>query len=458
MPPRSEIFDRTPPHDLTAERQLIGSVLINPDKLDEVGTMILPADFYADAHRTIFAAVAALHEENRAVDTTLLLDRLRSTGQLEAVGGVLYVAEIAANTPVSGHAAYYAGIVARHAKYRHVIHAALDALQASYAAAKEPTAILESLEAELSTIRTGDYTGRPQMMQEAVTEALVRIDRSMTQKTGPGTMLGLHCVDEQFGGLLPGEVMYLAARPGVGKTTLACQFAEHNGLKGRLVYFASLEMKGTELATRMLCSASGVSARAVRTAELSDRDLDDLRCTGMELGRATIAIHHRPGLSVYDIRRESRRLKREGLALVIVDYLQRVTPLERRIPRHEQIGQITRDLKAMALELDVPVVCLCQLSRLAETETPRLGHLKDSGDIEQDADVVAFLQTNIKWTKDRAEEAEPHKAALRVEKMRNMAAANLRLIWDVQRGRFRDVDAVDMPNYEPAFGQPCRDF
>jgi replicative DNA helicase len=395
----SEIMDGVPPQNLEAERGVLGSVLLDPRLFDEVATIVKPEDFYGDANRRIYSAMLGMHDRAERIDALLMVERLRHEGNLEAVGGVAYLVEVTNSAPVAQHAAYYARIVVEKALRRSVIHAATLMLQEAWDEHSTVEGMVGRCEMALQQISTGEYQGEPVELARALVDAMSSIDAIAARKHSAGVMIGLSNFDLKAGGFFPGELIILAARPSIGKTSLALQVAKHVG-RTAPVYFASLEMPTTQLAMRMLCGGSGVPMVRVRSASLGPDDLALMSKAGSDLHGLQVVLHDRPGLSVQDVRRACRRLHaKSGLGLVVVDYLQRVTPHDRRMDRHLQVGQITWDLKALAMEIQVPVLCLCQLARTAgerEKKTgnviePRLEMLKESGDIEQDADMVLLL-------------------------------------------------------------------
>lgn len=439
----SELLDRLPPQDLAAERAVLGSCLLVPATLDTIGSTLKPDQFYAEANRKLFTHMLAMRDTG-PLDAMLLVDRLKKAGDLEAVGGMAYLAEVAESVAVAVHAPYYARIVADRATRRGIIHAMTECLQAAYASESEPVEeMLAKVETVLARIQTGQYSGEPTALSKTLAAVLDRAEAIANRTQTAGTMTGLWDLDNRLGGLFDGELFVLAARPRVGKTALACQIARHVAGSGRLVYFASLEMSDVELVTRMLCSEADVNSRRIRTGTLQTEDVAALTQTSNEMAGAKLLIHDRPGLSVADIRRTCRRLARRGLALVVLDYLQRVTPADKKLKRYEQVAEMAKDLKTLARELSVPVMCLAQLGRDAEREgRPQLHHLRESGDIEAEADVVAFVWRPAAWTEEETKAARKgtlppaEQAALIIEKNRNGETATLRLRWEAHRTRF----------------------
>ena len=419
-----EILDRVPPCDPDAERWVIGSILLRPAVLDEL-RFLRAEDFYAAHHATMFATLVAMRDNGEPMEVELFTRRLQAAGQFEGVGGLAAIAEIAQGVPVSQHAAHYARIVARKAQYRRMIHTATDLLRDSYAETEPVEDILARAESALLEITTGRYQGAPVDLHEAVVEATIRMEELQDRTKDIGRMTGLLDFDELYGGLFPKELTILAARTGIGKTALATQIAMHNASKGRLVYFVSLEMSREELATRLLCRQAEVNSRDIRAGRLSAQDRAAIVEASQVVASAKLKIHDRPGMTMADIRREARRLAKKGLALVVVDYLQLVIPADRKVPREQQVAAMTRDLKQAAKELDVPILCLCQLNRQADGERPRLAHLRESGAIEQDADMVVFLYQH----KPSDGLRDDHNAVLEVAKHRAGEPKCLRLFW-----------------------------
>lgn len=433
--PSPEILDQAPPHDLQEERAAIGSCLNDPGRLDEVRHLLTPEDFYWGPHQVIFRHLLAMVDKG-AVDVTLLLSQLRRTGDIEAVGGAdggaaACLSEIAASVPYAHHATYYARNVKQFAKWRRLREIGIELLQESHAARTEPEEILERVETSLAAMQMTHGEGAPVSLGAAAIDAMLRVDEIQRRGKGSGLATGLLTFDHDQGGLFPGELTILAARPGLGKTSLALQIAAHNALRGRLVYFASLEMSATELSTRLACAESGVSNRLVRIGKLDVNGTHRLADAFRRQGPASLDIHDRSALTAASIRREIRRRKKRGLCLGVVDYLQLVTPEDRKLPREQQVARIVRSLKETAREYEVPILCLCQLNRQVDgDETPQLHHLRESGAIEQDADVVLFLSHH------EPTDSEPHNAILTIAKNRNGETGPLRLDWESSRTRF----------------------
>jgi len=380
-----------PPHDLEAEKALLGCVLLNPRVLDDLDGL-RPADFYWERHGKLFEHLVAMCEGRKAIDSLLLVEQLKAHGDLEAVGGVAYIAELMGCVPYAHHAAYYAQIVREKAKKRGLVELGHTACRMAY---DDGTSVEQAIDAtENALLRLGsDATEhKPFSAAEAAAEARRVLEEARHRDGTLGLPTGLATFDTHFGGLFGGELIILAARTSIGKTSLALQIAIHNALAGRLAYIASCEMSVAELLFRAACSLAGISLQTIRSGRASDAEHDRVEEALRELSSSALMVDDRPELSVSSIRRETRRLARKALRLVVVDYLQLVVPPDRKLQRYEQVGQMTMGLKALARDLSVPVLVLAQLSRAAESaDEPKLSHLRESGSIEQDADVVLLL-------------------------------------------------------------------
>jgi replicative DNA helicase len=453
----SEILDRLPPQNLEAEKGVLGSVLLKPEVLDDVATILREEDFYAEANQRVYRHLLAIHDEGRRIDVLLLVERLKQHGDLEVVGGTAYIAELAASSPISSNARHYAESVIKYARRRAYIHAGTELLRDSWDPTANEDDILDAAESALSKIRTGQYQGGPVTAQQAAEAFVLKVDRACERKGEVGILTGLELFDTEAGGLFPGDLIILAARTSVGKTALALQIADHAAARNRLVYFASLEMVPADLAGRTICGIAGVSGLAARTGKLNKDELRALTKGAETYAKRAIRIDKRPGMKVYDIRRAARRLVKDGLRMVVVDYLQLLTPDNPRLQRYEQVGQQTKALKELALELDVPLLCLCQLNRAAEQQDyPTLANLRESGSIEQDADMVMLLhrpaggiEIPVPGSKRKERAAWP--AELILAKYRHGDTFTVRLDWDPRFTRFSCWN--DFP-LEGAAGQP----
>ena len=429
--------DRLPPQNLEAEKSVLGCMLLDSDTTDDVLPILRAEDFFNDANAKLFAQMVKMVDEGIRIDPTLLMSRLRDDGEFEAMGGEAYLGEVAQSVAVAAHAKHYAEIVREQSTRRHLLLVGAKLLADGYDAQDTPAAILERAEAALSGIRMGTEETEPVTLYDATSEAITAIDAIQQRGLSSGVFTGLASFDTDQGGLFPGELIILAARPGIGKTSLALQVAYHVAAKGHLAYYASLEMSAVVLSTRLACSLSGVSSRLVRTGRITSQDAGKLNDAMTEQSQATLDIHDQPGLTVAEIRRQIRRRKKRGLTLAVIDYLQLLSVEDRRIPREQQVARITKSLKETAREYDIPILCLCQLNRLADgEENPQLSHLRESGAIEQDADVVLFLAPH------KPTDLARNNASLIVAKNRNGETGPIPLDWHPSRTQFTCTEPI----------------
>jgi len=448
-PTNGEILDQLPPQNLDAERGALGSCVLDPRKVDDVADLLRVDDFHADANRKLFAAIVAMHEAGQPIDTVTLRDALKNRGELEAVGGLAYLAEVVNSVPYAANGMYYAQIVRAKAESRRLIHAGIDLLQSAHGGG-DPAQLAARAEAAIGAALERPAGEGLVDAKGAIVEAMAAVERIREKREGTGLLTGVEEFDEAVGGLFPGELTILAARPRMGKTALANQIAIHAAERGRGVLFASLEMAAAELMTRTLCGRSGVDSRRIRTGTMTDGDVRTLVKAGTDLASMDLQILDSPGATVAGIRRAARKARRSGdLQLVVIDYLQLIEPDDPRVPRHEQVARIARALKGLARELQLPVLCLAQVNRQTESagdHRPRLGHLRESGAIEQDADVVLFIHRAEVYDDDPDLRG---KAELITAKNRNGPCPTIRLQWDATTTTFSPERATAWDEFAP---------
>ncbi|HEX5102773.1 MAG TPA: DnaB-like helicase C-terminal domain-containing protein [Pirellulaceae bacterium] len=390
--PLTELMDRQPPFDLQAEIGVLGSIVLLPDVLDHLRPILKTADYYDDAHSTLYRQMLELHDAGKKIDPTLLVDRLKAAGEYEAIGGAAYLSKIVNAVPNAAHATYYAWIVAKHSERRRLIVAFTEGLQDTYDG-DEPDEITDRLEAKLQSLGSSRES-EALSISEVAAAAISEVEADTKAPCWPGCMSGLDRLDQAKGPILPGEVEVIAARPGNGKTSYAAQVAIHNAERGRSVLFVSMEMRATELVKRDLCSRAGLDSRDVRSGRFKAGDVQRILAARGELDGLPLRLWAPPAATLSDIRGMARSCKaKAGLQLLVIDYLGLVRPEadDRRLSLYERVTKTSAGLKALARELDVPIIALVQLNREGEKEEPRLSHLRDSGAIEQDADSVLFI-------------------------------------------------------------------
>lgn len=409
------------------EQQLLASVMYHAPYLDEVCQIVSTADFADDSHRTIWQAALAIHESGKQVDLTSVAYYLRDSGGYVRAGGAKYLAAISESIHTAHHAIY----LAEQVRAASVLRSLGTAAGAILEECKRPDADTETIlaRAERDIMAIQDRLA-PQSetitAQAAVASAIREIEARRHNQEPLGLPTGYGELDAMLGGLRPGQLIVIAARPGIGKSALALNIAEHIGGKvGQRVVLFSLEMSAQELSERMLCSTARVASFRLRQGILTNEQMSQLREAASILSESLLLIDDTASTSVRTIAAKSRRLKRSGgLSAVIVDYLQLVEPSDRRAPREQQVAAITRSLKILAKELVVPIVVLSQLNRQADQGgKPRLSHLRESGAIEQDADVVLFVH------RDPDDEEKKLEAELIVAKQRGGALGTVELIW-----------------------------
>jgi replicative DNA helicase len=455
--PAGDVFDRQLPQNIDAERAVLGSILLLPEVFDEVALVIRPRDFYDDANRRIYEQLLEMHDNGQRVDLMLLVERLKKAELYEAIGGAAYLAEVGRQVPTAAHAEYYARIVADKSVLRSLIHASVDIQREAYDPRAETRETLAKAEERVFAVLEDRGAGQVAPIGEVLQESLDRIDARMDrQHAFGGVETGLVDFDQMTGGLHKSELIILAARPSMGKTALAMNMAENVALSGTPVLFVSLEMSGIELGDRLLCSFARVNGNRLRNGTITNEERKKLVHAAAQISQAPLFIDDSPSRTMTEIAANARRLKRrQGLGLIVVDYLQLIDPDNPRDPRQEQVSKISRRLKGLARELEVPVLCLAQLNRQVESTSsnkPQLSHLRESGAIEQDADVVMFVHRDEYYqTNEEDREAVRGQADLLVRKQRNGPTGDVKLVWNHEFTRFDNYAAPAYAEFQ-SFG------
>lgn len=442
--------DKLPPQNLDAEKSTLGSLLIDKDAIIKIADILDPSDFYLDSHGQIFAVMLELYENRIPIDILSLASRLQEKGQLETLGGHSYLSDLANEVPTSSHIVSYAKIVQRKSTLRKLLRAAADITGLAYKETEDVENLLDESERKLYSVSQKYYKQNFIPIKSVLNEAFDRIDE-LHRESGKlrGLPTGFTDLDNLLAGLQRSDLVILAARPSVGKTTLALDIARSVATKQKTpVGIFSLEMSKEQLVDRLLCSEAGVDLWRMRTGKLSEKE-DDFPRIGHAMGvlsEAPIFIDDSATANVMEIRTKARRLQAEhGLSLIMVDYLQLMEGrnTENRV---QEIAEITRGLKALARELNVPVLALSQLSRAVEMSKPaipKLAHLRESGSIEQDADVVMFIYRKAadkNYHPDDISPEERHLAEVHIAKHRNGPTGLVRLFFDENRVTFRSME------------------
>ena len=448
--------DRQLPQNIDAEKAVLGSILLLPEVFDEVALLVRPRDFYDQASRRLYEHLLAMHDDGQQIDLMLLVERLRHSGHYEAIGGAAYLAEIGQQVSTAAHAEYYARIVADKSMLRALILAGTDILHDAYDPTSDTREMLGKAEERIFGILESRGRGEVSPISDVLQDAMDRLDSRMEHHHAFGGLeTGFDDLDQLTGGLQNSELTILAARPSMGKTAMAMNIAEHIVTQLRApVLFVSLEMSALELGDRLLCSVAEVNGHRLRNGTIGHEERQKLVQASVELSKAPLYIDDSPSRTMTEIGANARRLKRrENLGLVVIDYLQLIEPDNPRDPRQEQVAKIARRLKGLARELDVPVLCLAQLNRQVEAtrdNRPQLSHLRESGAIEQDADVVMFIHREEYYQSNEEDrERVRGEAELMIRKQRNGPTGDVKLAWLHEFTRFRNFSHKPYAEFEP---------
>ncbi len=445
--PIGDFMDKVPPQDLEAERCVLGSILLVNDAIDEVQSQITHACFYMDAHRRIFKAIQEMYETGvRGIDAVTLRDELTRRAELDVVGGTPYLLQLLATVPHAAHAEYYAKIVREKWLQRSLIEACTESLKEAYHGHDDVEDILSKAEQRIfSIVENGaniDKMALGDIMDDAFARIFARID---AEGTTSGLTSGFSGLNEITGGFQETELIVLAARPSMGKTALVCNFALAGAATDAGVLIFSLEMSGLELAERFLCMQAKVDGHKVRQGDLDEIEQHALLEAANVLKKYPLYIDDQAGRTMSQIASISRRLKRRfDIKIIIIDYLQLIESDDRNMPREQQVSTITRRLKFLAKDLRVPVIALAQLNRGVETredKRPRLADLRESGAIEQDADIVMFLHRPDAYDP----EDRPGEADLIMAKNRHGPIGTVELVWLKKSLKFGDKSPIADP-------------
>ena len=389
---------RVPPHSAEAEKSVLGAAMLSKDALFDVMEVVKPADFYDENHKEIFQAMIDLNRKNAPVDALTVAEELKKRNSLEMVGGRAYIASLSSMTPTTSNAMEYGRIVAEKASVRRLIETADDIVTKGYDGTMDANQMLDYAESGIFEISQARQKGQYSHIRDVLVENLAIIDRAEQMDGGlTGITTGFSKLDEMTSGMQKSDLIILAARPAMGKSAFVLNIATNAALKAKVpVAIFSLEMSKEQMVNRILCSEAMVDSNKVRTGKLDDDDWVKLAEAIGPLSEAEIYIDDTPGISVMEIRAKCRKLKLEkNIGLVIIDYLQLVQGSNKRNgSREQEISEISRSLKILAKEIGVPVIALSQLSRAVEQRPdhkPMLSDLRESGAIEQDADLVMFL-------------------------------------------------------------------
>lgn len=435
-----------PPQNLEAEASLLGAVLIDSDAIVKIADIVNPEDFYDEKHRRIYEAILQLYEKHNPIDVLTLSDQLKGTGLLDVVGGAAYLTELTNFVPTAAHVEQYASIVAQKALRRRLIKASQDIVTLGYDENRNLQDLIEDAESRLFTVSQQHVKQDVTSLEEVLSQSFERLDELHKDKGKiRGVPTGFKDLDAVLAGLQPSDLFILAARPSMGKTALSLNLAHNVAVKAdQAVLVFSLEMSKEQLVDRMLAMESGVDAWALRTGNLNDDDFEKIGHAMGTLSEAKIYIDDTPGITVSELRTKARReAHMRPLGLIVVDYLQLMSGGHRfggDGNRVQEISEISRGLKGIARELNVPLVALSQLSRSVESRSPQipqLADLRESGSIEQDADVVAFIYREDYYNPDTERR---NITDIFIKKHRNGPTGAVELFFDKEKQRFRSLD------------------
>ena len=438
-------FDKLPPHDIEAEMCMLASMLLDKEMIGNIVQIVDREALYQADHQIIFDIVVKLYEQNRAIDAVILRDELKKRNLYEEVGGTEYIAAILGKVPSSAHGVHYAGIVREKALLRQLIAASNDILRDAYAPHEKADLVLDKAEKKIFEIAQQKVSGAMVPMEKVLHEVFEMIDSGGKR----GIETGFFELDDMLNGLQNGEMIIVAARPSMGKTAFAMNIVEHVAADNRLPCAVfSLEMSKQQLAQRMLCSRGNIDAHKLRKGLLQSHEFAHLANVVGELAKAQIWVDDSPGLTVLELRAKARRLKlQHDIKLLMIDYMQL---MDNPGPdsRQQQISEISRGIKAVARELNIPVVCLSQLNRASEGRDghrPRMSDLRESGSIEQDADVIMLLHREDYYRMAEPDFQPDNIAEIIIAKQRNGPTGTVKLTFLNRATRFENLSAQSDP-------------
>lgn len=448
---------KIPPQALELEEAVLGAMLIDKKGVDEVIDLIQPEAFYKTAHQTIFEAIFQLFQDSQPIDLLTVSAELRKKGKLESIGGEYYLVQLSQRVASSAHIEFHARIILQKFIQRSLIRISNEIIESAYKESTDVFDLLDEAESKLYDVTQGNIKKSSESAQNLVLEAKKKIEEISKKEGLSGISTGFEKLDKLTSGWQPSDLIIIAARPGMGKTALTLSMARNIAVMKQIpVAFFSLEMSSIQLITRLISSETGLSSEKLRTGKLADHEWQQLNVKVTDLEKAPLFIDDTPSLSIFDLRAKARRLaSQHQVKLIVVDYLQLMTAgtSSKTGNREQEISTISRNLKALAKELDIPVIALSQLSRAVETrggtKRPMLSDLRESGAIEQDADIVSFIYRpeyyNIDEWDDEERSPSQGQAEFIVAKHRNGGLDNIRLKFIGHLGKFEDLDSFDSP-------------
>ncbi len=439
--PEYGVPDRTPPQDVPAEQSVLGAMLLSKDAIGDVGEILKGHDFYRPAHEQIFEAIIDLYGRGEPADAITVADELAKRGQLGKVGGHIYLHDLLSTVSIASNASYYAGIVREKAILRRLVEASIKIAGLGYAGAGDVAHIVDAAQQAIYAVSEGKASEDYQPLSALMEATLDEMEALNAHGIMAGVPTGFVELDELTNGLHAGQMVIVAARPGVGKSTLGLDFARAASIKhGLCAAFFSLEMTKTEIVMRLISAEAQVPLHHIRKGQMSDEDWQRIARKTGEVSSAPLYIDDSPNLTMMEIRAKARRLKqRNDLRLVVVDYMQLMSSGKRVESRQLEVSEFSRQMKLLAKELDVPVVALSQLNRGPEQRTdkkPMLSDLRESGSLEQDADVVILLHRDDLYKESSERQGE---ADFIIAKHRNGQTKTVKTAFQGHYSRFVDM-------------------
>ena len=434
----ASLKDRIPPHNIEAEQATLGAILLDWDAVGSVITHLRAESFYSLQHQTIFKAILSLYNKGQRGDILTITEELRQTGKLDAAGGVAYVASLPDHVPTSSNIEYYAQLVKDDFNRRELIKISSSAISAAHDDTKPSRTTLEDTQNKLFALAESDQTQPLLSMPELVSDTFSIIEKHLyNQDAYTGVPSGFAALDTMTSGFHNSEMIIIGARPSMGKTALALSMIHHIAIEKNIpTGIFSLEMSYTQIGQRLITQIARIAGHKIRSGLMTNSDFQRLQNAAGVLYDAPICIADTPNMKMLDLRAMARKMKQQyQVQIIFIDYIGLITSenYNSNTPRHEQVSEISRSLKSLARELNIPIVALCQVSRDSEGKEPTLANLRDSGSIEQDADVVMFIHRERKATDNKDEAIE---AKILLAKQRNGPIGNVDLIFLPQYAKF----------------------
>ena len=448
---------KLPPQALDLEEAVLGAMLIDKKGVDEVIDLLQPEAFYKTAHQYIFESIFNLFQNSQPIDLLTVSADLRKKGKLDVAGGDFYLIQLTQKIASSAHIEFHARIILQKYIQRSLIRISNEIIESSYKESIDVFDLLDEAESKLYDVSQGNIKRSSDTAQNLVMLAKKKIEEIANQEGLSGVSTGFQKLDDLTSGWQPSDLIIIAARPGMGKTALTLSMARNIAVTKQIpVAFFSLEMSSVQLITRLISAETGLSSEKLRTGKLADHEWKQLNVKVGNLEKAPLFIDDTPALSIFDLRAKARRLaSQHGIKLIVVDYLQLMTAGSSNKPgnREQEISTISRNLKSLAKELEIPVIALSQLSRAVETrggtKRPQLSDLRESGAIEQDADIVSFIYRpeyyGIEEWDDEDQSPSAGQAEFIVAKHRNGGLDNIRMKFVGNLGKFEDLENFDSP-------------